>query len=205
MLMTATLYHGPGSRERSLQVADDLGTLVTPPVGGERFGVEDARAIVRLVIYPQAVDKLGIIVVGLDHAAPKTQDVLLKILEEHDPSITRILLWASEAENVSSTVRSRCLEEWCPFDGVGHDLDDEINSIAASIAACIQKNEMAEALTIVLETHGREVELLDHLAYRCRLNWDSGGSEWWGKIRPVYNNRNPTNLEVIAALTEVFR
>ena len=201
--MTATLYHGPGSKERSLQVASTLGTLVTPPAGEDQFGVDDARAIVRLVIYPQAVDKLGIVVVGLDHAAPKTQDVLLKILEEHDPSIVRILLWANEAENVSPTVRSRCLEEWCPSDGSEGAIETDIATWA--LAAHLQRGHLAEALQMILEHKGKESELLDYMSQWCLLKWDSEGSEWWSKLRPIYDKHNPTNLEVIAAFMEVCR
>ena len=200
--MTATLYHGPGSRDHSLQAADDLGVLVAPAFGDEKLSVEHARDVVRLVIYPQAVDKLGVIVVGLDHAAPKTQDVLLKVLEEHDPSVTRILLWATDAESVSPTVRSRCLETWCP--PTKEECDKDMDPIVISFTNCVRKTHVAEALSILLEIKGQETAFLNSFSYRCKLDWDAGGSGWWEKIRPIYDKRNPTHLEVVAAFTELF-
>ena len=64
---------------------------------------------------------------------------------------------------------------------------------------------VAEALQEIMSHKATPEEVLDYLSKWCLLNWDSEGSEWWAKVRPVYEKRNPTHLEVIATLMEVVR
>lgn len=75
-------------------VRDAVSVMSSPPVGDRKASV---------ILGP--VDRLtqeGVI------------DALLKTIEEGDPRAPRAYLWAHDLGSVRSTIRSRCLLEWCP-------------------------------------------------------------------------------------------
>jgi hypothetical protein len=109
------LFHGPGSDAAALAAAESYGRLIIPPLGsgcGPRK--EDARTVASLYRRPPASDRRGCIVIGpMDLATDEAADALLKMVEEPNPDAMPFL-WASDAGSVRPTIRSRCIEEWCP-------------------------------------------------------------------------------------------
>ena len=80
------------------------------------LGVDETREIVYLLGSGVVGAQLGVVLMGpLDvMKSEAAADVLLKTLEEYNPDAVLPVMWAMDAGNVRSTIRSRCLEVWCP-------------------------------------------------------------------------------------------
>jgi len=111
------LFHGPGAQEEALAHAESAGRLLAPPFGEFGLGVEETREAVALLGSAVIGGQVGVVVLGPMDAmkSENAADVLLKCLEEFDADTVLPILWATDAGNVRGTIRSRCLDIWCPY------------------------------------------------------------------------------------------
>lgn len=116
------LFHGPGASEAAYKEAVGFGSLL--PFTGCDGGLkkEGARDFVELMSHlPVGSGRRSVLLGPLDEITPQVGDVLLKTLEEFDPSGVRPFLWAWDLGGVIPTIRSRCLGVYAP--GVDDRLD----------------------------------------------------------------------------------
>jgi len=168
---------------------------MAPAFGTDGLKVDDAREAVRLMRAPPVSGERGVVLVGLDGATLRTQDVLLKTLEEADGSVMIMVLWATDLGNVAETVRSRCFLYWQN----APEKEPELSTAGVVILKHLDKGHLAELVEVLQSHKGDELALLDALAYH--LSTDPERSDLWVRCRPVFERRNPTYMEVLAALT----
>jgi len=201
------LYHGPGARQTALNRAAEIGILLAPPFGDDGLKTDEAREAVVCLQSPP-VEGVGVVVIGpMDEALPKASDVLLKRIEEFDGSRVQPILWAYDLGGVSPTVRSRCLDEWVPSVGTSAD-NEEITSAGWSLVDAALNEDffrLPELLRPLLtkedKTKGKEILLL--LAMSDAVSTDLASPErraLWERLRRATCRRNPTLMEVVAAL-----
>jgi hypothetical protein len=107
------LFHGPGAEEVGYKEASAFGRLL--PFTGSSLKKEGARELVGILSHrPVGSGRASVLVGPVDEVNPATADVLLKTIEEFDPSGTRPFLWAWDLGGVSHTLRSRCILRFCP-------------------------------------------------------------------------------------------
>ena len=75
--------------------------------------VDAAREFVWAVQNPPPTDLLCVYMANISNTADRVQDVLLKILEEHDTKRVTLLLSVHDIGTVIPTIQSRCHERWC--------------------------------------------------------------------------------------------
>lgn len=195
---TAMLFHGPSARSKAVELAYQMGRLVEEPIGDEGLKIDDARRVVDLMGMANVGDKVGVVVVGpLDFARQAATDALLKTIEEFDPGYTRPVLWATDAGDVSPTIRSRCREMWCPGD---LDYPEEAMDSARRILDAVVDRDRATVIEAWKDStdHG---EMLKALAKVLSFQMDDPKArELWGRVREVLRHHTPTKYEVLVAL-----
>lgn len=201
-MSSCLLFHGPGSRQTAVDRAYEIGRLMAPPFGDEGLKVEDARQVVELLLSTPIGTEVGVVVVGpMDQANYKASDVLLKCIEESPNRFVRPILWAYDLGDVSATIRSRCLDQWCP--STGEDMEnDEILPVAWKLISAVLDGEW-ENLLSVHRAKTDEIALLQALS--GVLVTDLGDQQkqaLWGRLREVSRWRNPQVIEIISALVE---
>ncbi|OHD26958.1 MAG: hypothetical protein A2Y38_08040 [Spirochaetes bacterium GWB1_59_5] len=215
------LFHGPGALQAVLQEAQRLGRLVAPPFGEEGLKVDEARAFVSFMNSTPIGDGLGVVVAGpMDLALPRSSDVLLKSIEEFNAQVVYPLLWAHDEGGVMGTIRSRCLDWWCP--GVVSS-DEDMLKLARTLVTAALDNQpwKIPSLLASLKEKGPEqtdstevpkeakdlkqgvkrLQLLGALAEALlpRLN-EPGAQRLWRRLRGVAVWHNPTGPELVSAL-----
>lgn len=189
------LFHGPSAQQRALSEANKLGELLAPPFGISGLKVDEAREVVSLLHQGfLSSETVGVVVVGpLDLAQSKSTDALLKTLEE-PPGASRLILWAWDVGEVSPTVVSRCLTEFCP----GEDtLDDEAAEEAARnlLFAYDQKDWSLLPDPSVLK--GPDVARIFVTLLDMKRHF-----ALWESIRPIFQYQHISPLELISAVIE---
>lgn len=206
MTRSCRLFHGPGARLAALNEATRLGRLLHEPFGDEGLKVDDAREFVSLLQCAPVGEDLGVVIAGpLDHAAPKSSDVLLKTIEEPPPYVYP-LLWATDLGGVSATVRSRCLAIWCPNADTSTPGDELVEGTARELlnAVLAGKYGLVPGLVAKVKSttklRGREAELVAEVveAMTTMLE-DPKVLTLWSRVRHLATWQNPTQLEVMAA------
>ena len=199
------LFHGPGAREDVLAEAARIGRLLHEPFGEGGLKVDDARAFVALIQSPPVGLDQGVVIAGpMDHAAPKSSDVLLKIIEE-PPEYVSPLLWATDLGGVAPTIRSRCLAVWCP-PGAAIAGDEEVETTARELLNAVLADHFWEVPILVgkvkatTKLRGREVELVAEAVEAMTTMMDNPKVRaLWDRVRLLATWKNPTQIEVIAA------
>lgn len=188
------LFHGPGA----LGVATSVrGEVLGWFGGGEKaLSVGEAREALELLEHPS---KRGVLLFGpLDKATPEALDALLKTVEE-PPAHVELRLFALEEGQVSATIRSRCLRQFCP-ESKSTELGEARQWIEWALAGKI--GELAEKVLA-----SKSEEPLPSAAALARALVTLGQGEdfviLWRALRtlPV----EPTRPEVFTALASLRR
>ena len=199
--MSCILFHGPGARVEALNEAFRTGRLLVDPIGDDGLKVEGARQVVGLMLSTPVGSKKGIVVVGpMDRANWQAADVLLKTIEEFNSRVVQPILWAFDLGGVSATIRSRCIDRWCPqIEDV--EEDDELVAAGYDLVFASIEGELWQIPEKVKTFKNREHELLGALVDALRMNLDKKPyQELWSRLRDVAMHRNPTQVEILAAL-----
>lgn len=200
------LFHGPGAKQAALDEAGRLGRLLHEPFGDEGLKVAEAREFVRLMQSPPIGEDSGVVLAGpMDHAAPKSADVLLKSIEEPPPYVQPVL-WATDLGGVALTIQSRCLPTWCPLVGLGEPGDEEVETVARELLNAVLAEHYWQVPTLVAKVkstdkrRGREPELVAEVVEAMSVMLDNPKvRSLWEQVRELAAWRNPTSVEVVAA------
>jgi len=159
--VSTLLFHGPQAREAAVAKAKEVGRLLAPPFGEEGLKVAVAREIEEMLSVAPLGDAVGTIVIGpFDKTASvEASDALLKTLEDFDSRYTLPILWAHDAGSVSRTIRSRCLEVWCPAPE-GFAPETPYMGEARSLCKAALQRRQAAVIECLAENKGDEVMLL---------------------------------------------
>lgn len=158
--MATMLYHGPTAREAALRSAESEGRLLAPPFGDDRLKVDTSREIVEMLSSAPVGDQIGTIVVGpFDDATPEASDGLLKLLEDFDGRYVLPVLWAKDVGDVAPTIRSRCLEQWCPAPA-GHSPEEPHLVAARQLCEAALRRRTAAVVEHLGENKGLETEIV---------------------------------------------
>lgn len=190
------LFHGPGAEAAARAKVSVIGRLLHEPFGENGLKIAESREIVDLMNSTPVGDVPGVLVIGpMDRANRSAQDVLLKNIEEFDDRVIRPILWAIDEADVLSTIRSRCVRQWCP----GENLHDEdVLYQARAIVGCWQVKDVAgmiEALKdqdprLVLEATARVLSTSDFS--------NDSTTALWGRVREMLKHNNPTPTETLS-------
>ena len=185
-----------------------------------------AREIVQLLLSVPVGSGIGVIIIGpIDNAKSlKAMDALLKSIEEVPSPYMQPILWAEDLGGVPSTIQSRCLDVWSP--GTTEN-NPELAAIAKQIVNDVLVGRFYTIPGAVLDSKKvedespaenddedegdekksakkpkfRGVDLLwaitDEIA--SNLN-DPDRLLLWERVRKVARWRNPTPVEIVAAL-----
>ena len=196
---SAMLFHGPGARDSALQHAHKLGKLMAPPFGEEKgLRVNEAREIVRLLRQTPLGDVTGVVLMGpMDLSTVDAAEALLKSIEQFD-GVVHPVLWAHDLGNVMDTIRSRCLDQWCP--GLDIEPDEELEERGRALVSSILNGDLWEVPWIVGEFKGREMGLAGVVAEALSGEDDPKALGIWDRLRKVLIYNNPRYIEVVSAL-----
>lgn len=201
-MASCILYYGPGARIEALDEAHRIGELVAPPFGDEGLKVDDAREIVRLLGIPP-FEGIGVVVAGpMELATYKANDALLKSIEEFDAETVRPVLWANELEEVSPTIRSRCLARWAWLDPEDEEIDEDRDALEAAGRGLVRAALAGDLWAIPDYVNQHKGDLTDLLGIAAGAIADDPTERalrLWESIRKVARHRNPRPIEIIAA------
>ena len=205
-MASCLLYHGPDARSAALKKAEEAGRLLAPPFGDEGLKVDEAREAMSLLFSTPVGTKIGVVVIGpMDQANPKASDVLLKRVEDFEADIVLPILWAHDIGGVSLTIRSRCLAHWAPRTVVSAE-DEALKAAGQDAIGAVLNGDFYLIPGAVEKGKGKEIELLGYMtdALYNRPEGDEKSLKrirvLWERLRPVTRRRNPTPIEIIAAL-----
>lgn len=171
-----------------------IGRLLHEPFGEAGLKMAESREIIDLMNNAPMGDDPGAVLIGpMDRSQQMATDVLLKSIEEYDPEIVRPVLWALNEQDVSPTIRSRCLHRWCP---ATETYDELLLEHAEKLVDASLKQQRA----IVLETLKENGEEILSAVARV-LSWrkmDEPTRALWERVRAVLRVRKPTATEVLA-------
>jgi len=193
------LFHGPAAEGAAKAKASIIGRLLHAPFGATGLKIAESREIVELMNSAPVGDEPGVLLIGpMDRATRSSQDVLLKNLEEFNDAIIRPVLWAIDQADVVSTIRSRCLQQWCP----GPDLYDEDTLYQArGVVDCSLVGDTAGLVEAVKD---REPRPLLEAAARvlAERGIDDDTAALWGRVREALRFKLPSANELLAAFLE---
>lgn len=191
--MTALLLHGPTSLDALLDEPRQRGWLTPhPPFGFEKgIKVDDARELVAAVSAPPPSDRLCAYMASLYGTTDRVQDVLLKVLEDHDSKRVTILLAVDDIGNVLPTVRSRCHERWCG----GEPQLPALLGVAQGILSDLKAGRLAEAIDPLRRKAHEAPALLDALTVASK-----GNPALWAKLRPLHGYSNVSLTDILGVL-----
>lgn len=197
--MAAYLFHGPCARGEAIRKAESLGRMISDPLGETGLGVDQGREIASLLLFIPVGDERGTLVIGpFDLASREAADSLLKTIEEHDSRYVIPVLWAEDIEAVSSTIRSRCHEVWCP----GSYPESVFAKVAEGICRAALENKMLVLIESLKELEGQENDVV-----RAAVGVLVNKSEWplerrlllWESLRDSLE-RHRGNMNFMSAL-----
>jgi hypothetical protein len=201
------LFHGPGARQAVIEEAGRQGRLLHEPFGDSGLKVDEARLFASLLqSVPLGIDR-GIVIAGpMDKALPKSADALLHCIEEFHEYVWP-MLWSLDLGGVRNTIRSRCLDRWCPATGY-EPIDEEVEETARELLSAALSGNYASVPTLVAKMKavaskkqpGREYELLCEVADAMTAQLANPKVlPMWERVRDVLQWRNPTQIEVMTA------
>lgn len=193
---SAILFHGPGAEQAAKAKASVLGRLLHAPFGEGGLKIAESREIVELMNGAPVGDEPGVIIIGpMDRAGRSAQDVLLKNLEEFDERIIRPILWAYDEADVLSTVRSRCVRQWChgelPY-------DEDMTYQARSVVNCSLSGDTAGVIEALKDQDPRRL-LEASVTVLLERGIDDQTKDLWGRVREALRFKLPSATEALAA------
>jgi len=210
MQTSCPLFHGPGARQAAVDEANRYGRLLHDPFGEEKvmgLTVDEAREFVSLLQTPPIGSANGVVIAGpMDKASPKSSDTLLKTIESFNPYVLPIL-WATDLGGVRGTIRSRCLDRWCPATGY-EPVDEEVEETARELVNAHLNGNFWQVPGLVAKMApqkkrklpARYVELISEVADALVVLADNPKVfPLWDRVRDVARWRNPTQIEVVSA------
>lgn len=199
-MSSCILFHGPSARQAALDEAPRIGRLIAPPFGDAGLKAVEAREFAALMRATPLGDGVGVVIAGpMDNtAAQKGSDVLLKCVEEFNPKVMYPLLWAHDLNGVMGTIRSRCLDRWCPGEV---RYEEPVVQAANQIVSDVLGGRLWKVPALVAGQHDDLHGLLGALSEAVLPRMGEGKArELWERLRPVTRWRNPTVPEVVAAM-----
>ena len=202
-MASCILFHGPGARDAALRKVEAVGHLMAPPYGDEGLKVDDAREMVLQLLNVPLRQGLGVVIAGpLDEANPKAADVLLKSIEEFDGEVVLPLLWANDLGGVSLTIRSRCLDVWCPGVSVPDD-DEKITGMAWELVTRFQERDLCGMPGVLgkkfEEKNGPKLVGAISEVVATHLD-DPVMRDLWERLRKIARWTNPKPVEILSVL-----
>lgn len=200
--MSCILFHGPSARQEALNYAVGAGRLVAPPIGDDGLKIEEVRAAIDLLISTPVGMATGIVVIGpMDRIVSlKASDGLLKLIEEHHDEVQPVL-WAFDIGGVSPTIRSRCLDRWCPQ--VEGDEDDELEGDGRALVRASLEGQLWLIPGLVKKNDKKLGDLLGIAADAIIADWSADSMVLWERVRVTAMHKNPTPIEVVSAFLPV--
>ena len=194
-MTSCLLFHGPGARDGAVRRAQEIGRLLIPPVGDEGLKTDVARSLVEWMQMIPVGDRIGCLVIGpLDGVPSSATHALLKTLEEFDSRLFRPILWADDAGEVSATIRSRSLIEWCPE---GEPPKQEILDVAHKLHDVSLKGETAQIIETLSAFKGESRELLRAVAYIIAQKLEPASLSLWLSLRDTLSTAYPSKTEIL--------
>lgn len=189
MSESPVLCHGPTSQFRAAVAAQGWGRVAgvfgTLEQGLNVALVREASSCMRT---PPIHEGRSSVVVGpLDRLTQAgIVDVFLKTLEEPHPRMPRAYLWALDLGDVSETITSRCLTEWCPGE---ERFDERVTAAARAVVLSYQKRSplgFIEALAPLRATWQKDgPQFARALSASIKGMGGVSGVELWDHLRPV--------------------
>ena len=210
--MSAFLFHGPGAQGRALEKASEIGRPMCDPLGyeapsGDRksykfLSADDARKAVSILSSTPVGDRIGTLVIGpVDRAMDKSCDVLLKALEGYDEARVVPVLWAFDLESVRPTIQSRTLHEFVPGDETEMWSDGLMEAADISFRAAIAEPQRPWEFATALEPFkGQEPGIVEAMVWIAAMDGSIKALRLWERLRELAMTRDPTWLELMAAL-----
>jgi len=191
--MTALLLHGPTALDTLLDEPRLRGWQTPfPPFGFDKgLKVDDARDFVAAVFSPPPTTRLCAYMASLQGTTDRVQDVLLKVLEEHDPQRVHILLAVDDIGTVLPTIRSRCHERWCG----GEIPTPPLLGVAQGMLSDLRAGRLAEAIDPLRKKAHEAPALLDALTFAAKDD-----PALWVKLRPLHGYNNLSLADILGAL-----
>lgn len=208
--MSGLLFHGPGAQEEAHAHAASVGRLLAEPFENG-LGVDETREVVHLLGSAVVGSQIGVVILGPMDAmkSAAAADVLLKTLEDFNPDSVLPVLWAHDAGNVRGTIRSRCLEVWCPHGPMPYrDLESEAHALCKAALT----RDWSTVIETLKEWEGTEDDSSKRAENRRRLlsacaeilaGAASRGLGWrplWLSIRKTLGYQNISKGELLATL-----
>lgn len=193
------LFHGPGAEQAARAKATVLGRLLHEPFGESGLKIAESREVVDLMNSAPVGDDPGVLIIGpMDRATRSAQDVLLKNLEEFDETIVRPVLWAYDEADVLSTIRSRCLRQWCTAE---LPYDEDTRYQARGLVSCALKNDVAGVIETVKDRDPRSMlEAVAQILLEQGLEEDT--LVLWDRVRDALRFKKPSMNELLATFLD---
>lgn len=203
-MASCLLFHGPNAREMAIQKALQVGHLMAPPFGDEGLSTDDAREFVLTLLNTPLHSSIGVAIAGpLDEAkSKKACDVLLKSIEEFNGNFVLPILWAKDFGGVPLTIRSRCLDTWCPGEVAITEGDDELMRIAWEVISKVQEGDISGIPAAAKPIKDNQcVRFLGILAEVLAAQIDNPVNlKLWLSLRQIAVWDNPKPAEIVTAL-----
>lgn len=201
---SCVLYHGPEAQSVGHAAALAHGRLL--PFTGSDLKKDGAREFTLLIArgLPGGASTASVLVGPVDEISSATGDVLLKTLEEFDPRGVRPFLWAWDLGGVSSTLKSRCVLQFCP--GVDMRLEG-YETVSRSVLRAYMNGDWV-TLVEELKGEGQDLDLLlrsvvDDVAPRLATTPpDPMYSHLWETLRGLFGPAPLTPARVVSAFLQ---
>lgn len=150
---SCVLYHGPDAEAVGHAAALAHGRLI--PFTGSDLKKEGARELTSLISrgLPGGAPTGSVLVGPVDEVSSATSDVLLKTIEDFNPSGVRPFLWAFDLGGVSNTLKSRCVLQFCP------GVDSRLEGYEASSQLVLRAYLEGDWVSLVDELKGENQNL----------------------------------------------
>jgi len=205
--LTPQLFHGPGARDRAVDLSEEVGRPVCEPMGDKGLKVADARAIVEIAVNPGVGSRPPSLVLGpIDQATPEAADALLKTLEDLTEAPLRIFLWADFLGQVSPTIRSRSRATWCPPGPRYQDPLWAMEQEALDLCTAVVKQDPVRVLGLVADAGKDWPDLLEALTHQLCKELDGVNGvavvNAWLRLRPALDGKGSALTAYDALLPE---
>lgn len=209
--MATTLFHGPLAREAAVQAAESHGRMLVEPLGDDGLKVDVSRQIVERLSAVPLGDAVGTLVIGpVDAATDRAADALLKMLEEFNSKYLMPFLWAEDLGGVQPTIRSRCIQQWCPGRG-GATAEGPYLRTAEMLCQAALRRRRAAVIEHLKDNKGIEGNLARAApeVLARKTDWPlEARLRLWARLRPALMERpgqtgtrrgTPTALQTLVA------
>lgn len=194
MKPSPVIYHGPSAETQSQVEIQSKGVLAVPPFGTSK---DDAREFVVSAMTSYPGDRVFILLGPLDDILPGTTDVLLKTLEENPPLGPELVLWCRDLGSVSKTIRSRCLDCWCP----GKEASDPQTLKDAENILSNAHQEKWHKVVESVSSHKENLRQLLIAIISVVATQESSRKKFWTSLRRISGMKTLTVPMVVGALT----